>query len=367
MIAFGVIALLHAAFCLYLAFTWQSIKVFSGEVKRRVKVTVLVPVRNESENILHLLKALNVQSYDKDFFEVIVVDDHSEDDTLDKLGSQTDSFDINLKTLRLQGGRGKKYAIEYGVSHATGELILCTDGDCLVPKKWIETFVAYFQHHDSKLVSGPVKMDSKNWFGHYQALDFSTLIGFGAATLQRGVASTCNGANMAYLKSVFVEVNGYDGNTQIPTGDDEFLLQKVHQKYPRSVHFLKSEDAMVTTQPKPNAGAFVQQRIRWSSKWRFHQSPLVKGAAVFAYFDFLTLLLLLWLTLFHAFPVYAAMAIVAFRWFAEAIYLHKTTAFFSLNASGRHYAMVSFIYPFYIFFLGFASIFGHYSWKGRSY
>ncbi|MEL7006455.1 MAG: glycosyltransferase family 2 protein, partial [Bacteroidota bacterium] len=273
----------------------------------------------------------------------------------------------DIRIVSLKEGSGKKAGVALGVREASGSIILCTDGDCRVPDSWVRIFASYFNEHNPKMISGPVKMYSNNWFGHYQALDFSSLIGFGASTLENGIASTCNGANMAYRKDVFEEVDGYEGNNQLPTGDDEFLLQKVHELYPDRVKFLKSTLALVTTNPKPTVFDFIQQRIRWGSKWRFHNSSLIKGTAVWAYLDALSVFMLIALTVTSSIPLLTAFLIIVARWLSEAYYLYKTSSFFTLNAGKRHYLIVSIIYPFYVFFLGFASIFGHYSWKGRKY
>src|SRR6202012_3482401 len=90
--------------------------------------------------------------------------------------------------------------------------------------------------------------------------------GSGAALIGNGQASTCNGANLAYRKDVFYAVGGFKGIDDLASGDDELLLQKVAEKYPGKIGFLKSYDAIVYTHAKHTLKEFLQQRRRWASK-----------------------------------------------------------------------------------------------------
>ena len=76
----------------------------------------------------------------------------------------------------------------------------------------------------------------------------------------------CNGANLAYTKSAFIEVNGFEGIDEIPSGDDMLLMHKIFLAHPHHVHYMKSQEAIVTTHPEPSWKDFFNQRIRWASK-----------------------------------------------------------------------------------------------------
>ena len=367
MIVFAILTVIHVSIFLYLTYAWESIHIFKNQEHSSRRVTVIVPVRNESGNIRNVLRDLAKQSYDKSCFDFIIVDDDSDDDTRQIAEDELSKTNSNGIVLSLEHGSGKKAAVTYALEKATGEIILCTDGDCRLPPNWISTYTSFFDKYNPKMVSGPVKMDSKSWFTQYQALDFTSLIGFGAATLTKGMASTCNGANMAYLREVFFEVGGYNGNLNVPSGDDEFLLLKVFRKYPSDVHFIKSPEVIVTTQPKTSLLAFIQQRIRWSTKWRFHYNLWLRLMAVFTFFDFMSLFLLVFLMLSGKFPWLLGLGILGIRWLSECFYLHKAASFLELKTGRFFYPVVSLFYPFFLLFLGFASIFGYYSWKGRKY
>ncbi len=366
MILLLIAVVVHAICFIVLAWAWSKIdSTEPGGKDLEPFVSVLIPIRNEEENILSLLRQLERQEYSTARFEVVIIDDHSEDLSADVIKVFIAKTGIDVTLISLDTTTGKKSALETGVRKAKGQVILCTDGDCKVLPTWISTYARVFSDEKIKMVTGPVKMVPVNGFGQYQALDFSSLIGFGAASLQLGIPSTCNGANMAYRKEVFEELGGYEGNRQIPSGDDEFLLQKVHQRYPNGVKFLKKREAVVATAPKEDLKAFLQQRIRWSSKWRFHSSNIVKTAAIWVFLDSILFFALMYVGFWADLRLIFMLFFV--RIVPEVYYLSRVSKFFNVKVSSPYYLAISIMSPFYIFFLGFASIFGKYSWKGRRY
>ncbi len=367
MIVFAGIAIVHVVIFGVLTRIWNGINTFRSSSDNRYRVSVIIPVRNEEEHIGQLLQDLEAQDYPTDMFEVIIVDDHSDDKTSELVNRHRAGSTLDLKTFSLRDKLGKKAAASLGVEHASGEIILCTDGDCRVPASWVSTYAAFFQKHQPQMVSGPVKMVGDRFFDIYQALDFSSLIAFGAATLQKGYPSTCNGANMAYLKSAFHSVNGYEGNDTVPSGDDEFLLQKIFEQFPGQVHFIKSRDVLVCTYPKGTIGGFIQQRLRWLSKWRLRSNWWLKVASVYAFVDFVSIFLMVYGVAVGWWSWLPVIVLIGLRWLAEARYLQATSRFLGIARCRLYFPVVSFVYPFYVLLLGFGSIFGKYSWKGRSY
>ena len=76
----------------------------------------------------------------------------------------------------------------------------------------------------------------------------------------------CNGANLAYERKLFYEVDGFAGIDHIASGDDMLLMHKIAKKYPGKIYYLKSVDAIVSTHPMQSWKQFFNQRIRWASK-----------------------------------------------------------------------------------------------------
>ncbi|MDW3193635.1 MAG: glycosyltransferase [Cytophagales bacterium] len=367
MIIAGIIALVHITLMCWLRLTWNRIPRFNPAGMANVKISVIIPVRNEESNIAQLLEDLKNQDYRQDHFEVIVVNDHSTDDTVQVVEQAISEIDQQFRLIHLADAKGKKAAATFGVQAASGDFILCTDGDCRVPRTWISTYAAFIKAKSPYMVSGPVKMTGSRFFDTIQAMDFSSLQAFGATSLEQGMASSCNGANMAYSKEAFIAVDGYKGNENLASGDDEFLLQKIFAQFPDKVFFMKSPAAIVETSPKNSLKGFIQQRVRWASKWRFYQDFWMRVSWVFTYVDFMSVFFITIAMLFGYLAWLPGCLIIAARWMAEMWYLRGPVSFLKIRGNILHLLTVSFIYPFYVLFLGFASIFGAYSWKGRRY
>ncbi len=137
-----------------------------------------------------------------------------------------------------------------GVEKAGGEIIVTTDADCRLPIHWLQSIATSFHEGNVKMVFGGVRIkEDKSFFSKLQALEFCSLIGTGGAMAGLGIPILCNGANLAFLRSAFLEVKGYDGNLDIPSGDDEFLMRKIDRRFPGSIRFQPSEDSVVETRP----------------------------------------------------------------------------------------------------------------------
>ena len=131
--------------------------------------------------------------------------------------------------------------------------IITTDADCELPEKWLNTYDAYIQQQDNVLIAGPVKYQNpKTFLDHFQNLDFMSLIGSTIGSFGTEKPFMANGANLAYKKTFFYQLNGFEDDANIASGDDVFLLQKAMQQFPNKVHYLKSEDFIVSTKPLNN-------------------------------------------------------------------------------------------------------------------
>lgn len=369
MIGFVAFSIVYIAFFLWARYHWHCIP-DSGQYRtsRENTFSVIIPVRNESENIARLIGDLAAQQYDRDQFEVLLVDDHSEDDTV-RIASETFvKTDLHYRIIRLDGVvTGKKSAITAGVTAARNEYILTTDGDCRVGTQWIAAYSDRFQVTDDLMLCGPVKMEVRGFFTRMQALEFSGLVGVGAASLQSGNPGMCNGANLAYQKTAFLRVNGYAGNEQIPSGDDEFLLQKVFGIYHGKVSYLRDQRAIVSTPAKETLAELLNQRIRWSSKWKFHKSAFIRLMAIMVFLNYAFFLYGALAVLAGWMPLALFGAIFLLRWLAVCIFSYPITQFLAVKGVLMGSVVFEIIYPFFAVILGIASIFGKYSWKGRSY
>jgi len=358
---FGIIASILFFYCLFvfaLIIGWfNTINNIAVNKKPELFYSILIPFRNESQNLPELLKSLNELSFPKDHYEVIFIDDHSED-------GFNFSNNANHLVLNLKNGKGKKAALSHGIEKAQGDIIVTTDADCQIPQDWLANYAYQFENRNNHLVFGGVTFkDDNTLFKKMQTVEFASLIGSGAATLKWGLPSMCNGANMAFRKDVFKRVGGYSDNENIPSGDDEFLMHKVFA-LDKKVSYLK-RGVTVLTQAQTNFTSFNQQRKRWASKWK-HYKNLGNSilAVMVAIFSFNTIL--------------AAMAIIfyqdtlitilfALKILFEAFFLNSV-----LKSLDKKLHIISFIilqisYPIYVLLFGLGANFGQYSWKGRKH
>jgi glycosyltransferase involved in cell wall biosynthesis len=229
-----------------------------------VFISVVIPFRNEEKNIPSLLKSLQNQTLNPNFFEILLIDDNSTDNSQQIL-IQNIEENSNIIPLKVTQGQGKKNAIKFGIENSKGNLIVTTDADCTHHKKWLETIYLFYNDHKNSLIIGPVLMKGTSFIENIQSLDFFSLVASGAGACGINKPIMCNGANLAFDKELFR--NFADPlNQKFKSGDDVFLMHHIKEKYPGKIHFLKSENAMVFTKAENNIRNFLKQRIRWASK-----------------------------------------------------------------------------------------------------
>lgn len=375
--------LLYLLLLLLFAWAWLKIPIQKLEKPPKfVKISVIVALRNEEQHLQSLLQDLIKQDFPKDFFEILLVNDHSEDKTVEIILQAIAKFP-QIKLLHLPTHKtGKKQAISVGVKAASGELMVCTDGDCRLNSQWLSAIHNFYVCHEPKMISATVLIQSskstffETLFVDFQLLDFMSLIGTGAACVQLGYPTMCNGANLAYTKAIFEEVGGFAGNEHLASGDDEFLLQKIAAKYPQGVKFLKSSSSIVMTEPQRSGQVFFEQRRRWASKWKEHKSLTVKFLAFFIFLFHTSSLVLPFLALLYVvglLPQYfekmitITLAFWAIKLFAEFIFFAALLPFFGKIRLFGLVPLASFCYPFYALLVGLAANTKGFLWKGRRY
>ncbi|GAB3199701.1 cellulose synthase/poly-beta-1,6-N-acetylglucosamine synthase-like glycosyltransferase [Pontibacter aydingkolensis] len=333
-------------------------------------ISVIIPVRNEAANIVALLQDLEAQQYPKELFEVLIVDDHSTDDTLKLIHQYNSGSTMSSSVLELKHVAGlsmKKAAVKYGVEQAKGELLVLTDGDCRVGPEWLKQYAYTYETKQPYFISGPVCLQNTyTTFERMQLVEFASLIGIGGASMAINRPNMCNGANLAYPKHVFEQVGGFTGNDGIASGDDEFLLHKIHQQNPGKAVFLKSPEAVVYTEARKNLVSFMSQRIRWASKWRAYQSVQVQLVALIVFLVNFLLFLSIPFFLFGHLPLLVFLGAYFTKFAIDFLFLERILAFLSKRKYIWHMLPLQLVYVPYVVFTGIGGLFGRYHWKGRS-
>jgi cellulose synthase/poly-beta-1,6-N-acetylglucosamine synthase-like glycosyltransferase len=362
---------LYLVVIVYLIKGWASLRkppVKASLATLSTRVTILIAARNEEANIDLTINDLLAQDYPKNLLEIIIVDDHSTDSTAAIIAGYA-SQGIRLlqlnETQRLNSY--KKKAIAEAIRLSTGDLMVATDADCRMGPQWLSSVVSYFESTQPVMISSPVAyFQEKSFFERLQTLEFSYLIGIGASFIGNGRASTCNGANLAYRKDVFYEVGGFKGIDDLASGDDELLLQKVAERYPGRIGFLKSRDAVVYTHAKATMAEFLQQRRRWASKSTKYKDKSIVALAVGIWLFNLSMLANFLIGFYNIYfwQLFAMQLLV--KYLFEAAFLLPITSFFKRAGLILYLLILSPIHVLYFVYVGLIGNTSQYSWKGRT-
>ena len=367
----SILTILYALLLMAYRYWFAKLKVFTPTEalmeKGPTNFTVIIPARNEALNIKACLESILAQAYSPSYIEIIVIDDFSQDDTAFivkamaanneniRLLSLADYFDPN------EMNSFKKKAIEKAVSIAKGDWIVTTDADCIVPNTWLQLYNEFIQIHQPVFVAAPVMfIKEQGILNEFQVLDFLALQGITAAAVGAGKHSMSNGANLAFEKSAFIAVGGYQGVDHISSGDDMFLMHKMKVTLSNRIGYLFHPGAIVLTKAMTTWKDFIMQRIRWSSKARYYDDNSIFWVLVLVYAYNASLLFLLLSGNYKSLLI-----ALAFKTFFELFFLDPVATFFKMPTALRFFVLYQ---PLHIAYTLVAGLFGQvktYTWKGR--
>jgi cellulose synthase/poly-beta-1,6-N-acetylglucosamine synthase-like glycosyltransferase len=333
--------------------------------------SVIIPARNEATNIAKCINSICANNYPTHLYEIIVVDDYSEDET-SSIVKQLQQQYSNLKLVKLNEILGetnlnsyKKKSIEIGIANAVNEFIICTDADCIVPKNWLIYFDGFLQKTRAVFVAAPVEFIKENsLLNDFQYIDFLAMQSITAAAVTKGFQAMCNGANMAYSRNVFYQVDGFKNIDNIASGDDMLLMQKIKAKFPTRVGYLFAKEAVVKTPAAPSIKEFLNQRIRWASKSKNYKDFNVLLVLLLVYLLNISLALGFIIGLFNISLLVKIFLLIVLKSGVEFYFLDKSKNMFS----GFSYLKFLVLQPFhmvYIILAGWLGYFKKYEWKGR--
>ena len=371
----------YAALIFFYRKNWVSLKNYIPNKlfteKELPFVSIIIAARNEEKNIGNCIQSLINQTYPQNKFEIIVTDDHSTDDTVSIINSfQKENIHvINLADFIADKilNSYKKKSIETALKFAKGQLIVTTDADCIAPGKWLETLVAFYKEKQPVFIALPVAfatpLPSTPFFKKlliiFQSLDFMSLQGITGASVYKKFHSMCNGANLAYEKKVFYEVNGFNGIDELASGDDMLLMHKIQQVYPDKIMFLKSADVIIQTEAAANLKDFMNQRIRWASKADKYTDKKISAVLLLVYLLNAWIFILGISSFFLIKAFYLFLISIIIKTIAELIFLYPVAKFFSRQKLLWWFIPAQPFHILYTLIAGWLGAFGSYQWKGR--
>jgi peptide/nickel transport system permease protein len=339
----------------------------------QTKFSIVIPARNEAANIENCIAGILAQNYPSHLFELIVIDDFSEDETANIVGSIALQYN-NVRLLRLQDFTKdeniiayKKRAIEIAIEQANHSWIVTTDADCSFTNNWLASYDAYIQEHNCVMIAAPVSYKNTGSFlSVFQVLDFISLQGITAAAVGSGSHTLCNGANLCYSKEAFESVGKFSGIDHLPSGDDMLLMHKMKKSYPEKIGYLYAQDAVVTTAPSATLDLFIQQRIRWSSKALGYQDKIIFWILLLVYLVNFSLLVYLPVNLIETGNINNWLVLIGCKTLVEIPFMYAAATFFKQQ---KLLLWFLFMQPFHILYTvvaGWFGTFGSYKWKGRT-
>lgn len=349
----------------------KEFKIKDSQVPR-IFFSIIIPARNEEEQITNCLQTVLTQQYPSHLFEVIIINDHSTDNTAGIVQSFQQQHS-NLRLINLQellDGKQlnsyKKKAIELAIMQAKGDWIITTDADCRVKPYWLHAFATFIKEQQALFVAAPVKfINTGSFLSIFQCLDFMTLQGITIASVSNGFHSMCNGANLAYNKQVFFEAGGFAGVDNIASGDDMLLMHKVYRKYPQQVKFLLSKQVITETLPMPDWSSFFNQRIRWASKADKYDDKRIFGVLLCVYFFNLSFVVLPTMAFWYPELWMYWLLMLAAKTLIELRFLIPVANFFGEQKLLWWFPVMQPVHILYTVVAGWLGKFGSYKWKGR--
>lgn len=329
-------------------------------------LSIIVAVRNEQAHLPALFKCLEENEKEYSSLKTLICNDHSTDKSwilIENWCKEKPDYRIalSLETHKT----GKKAAIEKAVTHCKTAYALLTDADCTFEGDRAKIFAGIIGQQKPRLIAGVVQFNqaNKNFLSAYQVLENQALVLLGATALLQNKALTCNGANLCFEVTAFIETGGYKANGRLLSGDDDFLLHEIHHRYPGEIVFNAAQGSWVETEVQTGFKAFLFQRVRWAGKTLKlpNKRPFVMQVliALFCIAQVVCLLSPLWLhtLIWCVFPMV--------KLFADLVFHHAMNRFYG-NCPGLLVRVAASVFQVWVIPLIAALVFVvNADWKGR--
>ena len=329
-----------------------------------LKVSVIIPFHNEAENLPFLVRDLLAQSYPKSMYEVVFVDDHSNDGSGSVLDSMVSGIPGFSHLPLLPEKSGKKAALYQGIQHASYERLIQVDADCRLGPQFLASHMDFLEKHPSDLVAGLLRttIGKGGFLEAFERLDLMALSGTGAGSFGIGRPMMCSGANLAYSRDLYMDTRVYDPVETTESGDDMFLMIGA-RKLNRTLSFNTAFEACVDTAPTPSFRALLSQRIRWGAKSnRYGMADIQLLALLVALTNLAVLLMPLWYFLYTADWPWLAGAWIL-KTLVDFLLIYRVSGLWQQRAGLLWFLPVSLAY-YPVFFLSLVgSLLGRSRWK----
>ncbi len=241
------------------------------------QLSIVIAARNEKDSIVTCLQQFEQQHFPKDKFEIILIDDASEDDTFLLAEEFLNQSSLQFKIIQSPFHQGKKAAISHAISLSSGSIIITSDADIVYRHPdFLKTVSSYFENYEPSMLVMPIDFQvENNILNAFQVTENIALTGFSVGFLGINNPFLCSGANLAFDKKAFLGVNGYQSHLNISSGEDVLLLEDLKKKYTsKRIHYGFHRALIAKTLSEKNLSSFFNQRIRWASKAKYNPNVI---------------------------------------------------------------------------------------------
>ena len=236
-------------------------------------VSVVVAAKDEERNLPALLASLEAQTLRG--FQVVLLDDRSTDKTsqlMDDFRARQGGRVVVLHNRREPETRNpKQAALDIAARAATGEVLVFTDADCVLPPSWLEGLLTYFAGPRVGVVFGQISLPVRTpgFLERFQAFDQPLIHQWNSGTAGLGMPGSCFGNNLACRRAVLEEAGGFRGLGDTLTEDAALVAAAAKSRWQVRVSTRRS--TMIATRPQDSWPGFLNQHLRWNTGAFFHQ------------------------------------------------------------------------------------------------
>jgi len=327
-----------------------------------------VPFRDEIENIESFLHSIESQNYPFEYFELIMIDDHSEDITASFIDEYAKDSKMNIHVLSLdQGSDSKKKAIELGIKSSKGEIIVTSDVDTTRAKYWLRSISNKYSNTTSSMTVAPVALINQGSFlSAFQSIEFAILQYIGLCYAKNDNPVLCNGANLVYEKKEFVQKGGFENNLKYASGDDIFLMYSFKKDKFSTVDVLADTNALVQSFTLPNYKRLLSQKVRWASKLKGIKDNGLCFLSALSFVSWSYCILAVFIEIIYLQSLFISLIFILLKMTLDYSMAHRFVKKYNQEYTSTHFVLSFLLYPFYYFLILVMSIFTKPHWKGRS-
>lgn len=339
---------------------WVNEPIFEAEnTVDKVLISVIIPYRNEADNLDHLLDSLVSQTYDN--WELILVNDHSEDDGELICKRYQSKIAVPIHFIN-NTGHGKKEALKKGALSANGELLVTSDADCIMQSDWLKIISHFYQKTKADLIIGGVQLiSSENYLGRFQVSEMAALQLSGGAAAIRGKAIMMNGANMACTKAFYVKANL---KQQVASGDDMFLLEEA-KRHNMKIAYLKSPESVVYSRVQESFAQMLSQKARWAAKAKSYSDKDIIKIGILTFAMNISLFALILGSFICPAVSVVLVGFIVLKFVADVRLLNSAYHYFAFPICIKELLIGQLLYPFYMVLVLIYPIFKPLKWKNR--